>query len=429
MPWLVQLKQLVEKKPIVVLRFGDDEWWHLQESRRGISEFTFARPHGLLDCVKAPTPCLFQGSGEDCQQHLYFGLIASRNPVTTLESHIKVRRVVQIQPNSEAELCRLITEVPHAKNLKDRLQDGASVVPLSPKLSSHLLERLVSIESNRGGMRTVAESLSTPKYFRGNAALQEDAVRTALMAFGLAPDHQAKSLELAAGRETALGRVGIKEDSVIEHDARSFPGYELVQSGQTGRAIFESKGEQLEIFTANRRDLEEVFGVDLIYLNMTKQNIVMLQYKMLEASRKDAADTDWIYRPDDQLKEQIAKMQKFTVDHAPGQQEYRLNTSVFYLKFVKRDGSIRNGSIITPLDHFEKLLVSPVCQGPRGGLRVSYESLSGRYLRQNAFLDLLRSGYIGAYAETTSHMKVLVEQVLCSNRAVVAAIQRPVAID
>lgn len=425
MPWLVKLKQLVEKKPIVILRFDDEEWQCLHESRRGVSEFTFARRHGILDCVKVPTPCIIQGSGKDGEQHLYFGIIGSREPVTTLESRIKVRRVAQIKPNSESELCQLVTEKSHASNLKDKLQDGATVVPLSPKLSSHLLERLISIESNHRGMQTVAESLSSPKHFRNNAALQEDAVRTALMAFGLAPDHQAKSLELAAGRETTLARVNIKEDSVIEHDARSFPGYELVGSDYTGRATFENKtGEQLEILTANRRDLEEVFGVDLIYLSMTKQNIVMLQYKMLEPSRKDVTDTDWIYRPDGKLMEQIAKMRKFTVDHAPGQQEYRLNPSVFYLKFVKRNGAIQNGSVITPLDHFEKLLEAPTCRGKQDGLRVSYDSLNGRYLRQSAFLDLLRSGYIGAYAETTSQLKVLVEQVLNSNGAVIAAIQR-----
>ncbi|MGH9905210.1 MAG: hypothetical protein ACRD8U_06445, partial [Pyrinomonadaceae bacterium] len=59
------------------------------------------------------------------------------------------------------------------------------------------------------------------------------------------------------------------------------------------------------------------------------------------------------------------------------------------------------------------------------GLRVSYKSLGGRYLRQGPFLDLIRSGYIGAHAETTQHLKVLVDAVLDSDRSVVAAIQQP----
>jgi len=61
----------------------------------------------------------------------------------------------------------------------------------------------------------------------------------ALRTFGLTPDDQARLLELVEGRETALAHVGIMEDSVIEHDARHIPGYDLVQSDLTGRAVFE----------------------------------------------------------------------------------------------------------------------------------------------------------------------------------------------
>jgi hypothetical protein len=117
-------------------------------------------------------------------------------------------------------------------------------------------------------------------------------------------------------------------------------------------------------------------------------------------------------------------MQQFAAEHPPGPHEYRLNPAVFYLKFVKRDGSISSGGIITPIDHFVRLREDPACRGPKGGLRVSYDGLAGRYLRQRAFLDLLRSGYIGAHAETTQHLQTLVEAVLNGDRAVVAAIQQ-----
>jgi hypothetical protein len=227
-------------------------------------------------------------------------------------------------------------------------------------------------------------------------------------------------VELVEGRESALARVSIMEDAVVEYDARHVPGYDLVESDLTGRAVFEKNGERLEIFTANTRPLEHVFGVDLIYLNTRRQNIVMLQYKMLEPVSDDD-ETDWIYRPDAKLEEEISRMHKFAATHAPGPHEYRLNPAVFYLKFVKRDGSIGKGGIITPIDHYERLCEDPACKGPRNGLRISYDGLSGRYLRQNAFLDFIRSGYIGAHAG--AHLKTLVDAVLRNDRAVVAAIQ------
>src|SRR5690606_5813853 len=95
-------------------------------------------------------------------------------------------------------------------------------------------------------------------------------------------------------------------------------------------------------------------------------------------------------------------------------------------KFVKRDGSLKNGGIVIPLKHYEVLREDPSCRGPRGGLRISYESLSGRYLRANAFVNLLHSGYIGAHADATIHLRTLIDGVVKNDRAVVAALQRPV---
>ena len=81
------------------------------------------------------------------------------------------------------------------------------------------------------------------------------------------------------------------------------------------------------------------------------------------------------------------------------------------------------GGSITPLDHFEQLLTDPACRGERDGLRISFVSLRGRYMRQGAFVDLVRSGYIGAFAPTTDFLAALIQSVLDGDRAVVAAVQ------
>lgn len=420
--WLDHLKRLVQKKPLVVFQFEGEEWSRLRESRRGANEFTIARSHELFEKVKVPTACLVIGKDDDGSA-VYFGLASSRSAVTTLESRIKVKRALHIQPSSKADIAKLVTDKVHARNLRDRLASRESVIALSPKLSVHLVEKLAEIEENRGAMRAAVASLSAPKYFRGVDALQEDAVHTALRTFGLAPGDQAISLELARDQDTALASINIMEDSVVEHDARTFPDYELIGSDVTGRAVFEKGRERLEVFTANRRPLERVFGVDLIYVNATRQNIVMVQYKMLEPHKRKDRDTDWVYRPDANLDSEIKRMRKFGNQHPLGTFEYRLNPQVFYLKFVKRDGALSNAGIVLPIDHFERLRADPSSKGPGGGIRVSYESLAGRYLRQQPFLDLIRSGYIGATAETTDYLKELINAVIKGDRAVVGAIQ------
>jgi hypothetical protein len=420
--WLDELKAVLEKKPVVVFQFDDDEWARLQESRRGAHEFTIARSHELFEKVRVPTACLVIGKGR-LGSEVFFGLACSRGAVSTLESRIKVKRALHIQPSTKADILKLVTDKGHAHTLRARLASRASVISLSPKLSVHLVEKIAEIESNRGVMRAVVSSLSAPKYFRGMDAVQEDAVHTALRAFGLSPGDQAVSLELARGQDTALARVNIMEDSVVEHDARTFPDLELTSSDITGRAVFEKGHERLEVFTANRRPLEPVFGVDLIYANITRQNIVMVQYKMLEPHKAKDQEPDWIYRPDAKLDSQIRQMRKFGKRHAPGPHEYRLNPQVFYLKFVKRSGALGSPGIVLPIDHFERLRADPSCKGPRGAVRVSFESLAGRYLRQGPFLDLIRAGYIGATAATTTYLKELVEAVVNGDRAVVGAIQ------
>lgn len=149
----------------------------------------------------------------------------------------------------------------------------------------------------------------------------------------------------------------------------------------------------------------------------------MVQYKMLEASRQDGHLTDWLYRPDQALADQIAKMKIFSAQHVPGSSEYRLNPQVFYLKFVKRNAALSNGSILTPVDHYEQLARDPASRGERDGLRIGYDALGGRYMRLGAFVDLIKSGYIGAYAQTTDHLAALIQAVLDGDRAVVAAVQ------
>ena len=251
-----------------------------------------------------------------------------------------------------------------------------------------------------------------------NKALQQDAVNSALRIFGFTSRHVAASVETAG--PTALERVPIREDAVIEHDARHIPEFSLIESDFTGRAVFEKGQERLEVITANRSPLEEVLGVDLIYLNTIKRNIVMVQYKMLEPSRDDS-DTDWIYRPDAQFREQILKMKNFSFNPKPELSEYRINPQVFYLKFVRRDASLGKSPITMPIDHFEALRNDPASRGPKDGFRISFDALDGRYLRQETFFDLIRSGYIGAYAENTMSLAEFIEETLRSGRAAVAA--------
>ena len=278
--WLNTLKAFVQQRPLVIFQFEEHEWCRLQESRRGVNEFTCAKYHELVTTIRTPSTCLLFGRDES-ESEAYFGIVKSRAAVTTLESRVKVSRSRPILPSSIADLFRLATERRHVTQRRHQFDSNNSVIVLSPQLSVYLVEILADIETNHDSMRTVTASLSVPTHYNGMTDVQENALQTALSVFGLSSKDRAVSLVLPDGRKTALERVSL-EDYVIGHDARYVPGFDLATSNVTGWAVFQKNHEKLEVYTANRGPLEEVFGVDLIYLNATRQNIVMVQYKMLE---------------------------------------------------------------------------------------------------------------------------------------------------
>lgn len=445
--WLSTLTKAVEKKPIVLLRFSEDEWDALRESRRGPDTFTVAHSYALLRNVRVPTACIligrefgssFFGSSDEfgstndvdsggqfasSQEVARFGLLQSKSSITTLESRLKITYAQPMSPSSEAELLELPTDKALRGVLRSRLKEKGPVILLSPVLSAHLIERLAERPENVSALRRIAVALDAPERYSDNYSLQEDAIGLALKAFGLSADEAAARIDLPEAGDSTLSRISIREDSVVEHDARIVPGFSLASSDLTGRAIFRKGAEVLEVITANKRPLEEVLGVDLIYLNAIKQNVVMVQYKMLEPRARRGGTTDWLYRPDGQLQKELARMRLFSQSHAPGPTEYRINAEVFYLRFVRRDATLGQSAIVMPIDHYHALEKDPRCRGSKGTFRISYESLNGRYLRQDAFLDLIHSGYIGAYAKTTGTLTALIRATLKSDRAIVAAVQ------
>ncbi len=423
--WLDALKKAVEEKPLVVFQLQSDEWSDLRESRHGGSEFSIVRPHNTFEGIRVPTACILLAQ-HDSEPEVRLGIVSSLTPVATLQSRVKVRRARNIQPTSKDGLLSLVSRQPYKSMLRTKMSSKGSVVRLSQKLSSHLIGLLSQIESNQYSLRAVNSSLSDRKLFVGMASLQEDAVYTALSAFGLSKHEKARDLAIIERNENAFHKFDVVEDGVIEHDARSIRGYQLVHSGVTGCATFERGPEKLEVYTANRRPLEKVFGVDLIYLNLTRGNIVMVQYKMLERTKSSTKSIDWIYRPDEKIESQIRRMEKFCTEHPLTPNEYRLNPQIFYLKFVKRNSRIGSPAITIPLDHYKRLSSDPEFRGPNGGFRIGFESFGGRYLRQTAFIDLIRSGYIGSSSTTTRHLVALMERALAGDRAVVAAIQSSV---
>jgi hypothetical protein len=422
--WLDRLKKAVEDAPIVLIALDHDEWDALHRFDR--DTFSIARPHRDFEKMDGGARLsIFVPPAGNSEQSAYAGVAGKKVAVATTHSRVHFRRLCKFQPSLKHIVDRLPEQ--HVGTLGQKLSAATPVVLLAPKLSIAFIDVLAADSLNTRNLQSVAAALRPRNRIRGNAEFQENAVHTALRAFGLPADPIPTSVSVKPGATSALAglqTVPLMEDRVIEHDARSIEGYALDHSDITGRATFQNaKAERLEVITANRGALEEAFGVDLIYLNHRHHNMVMLQYKMLNRT----GPGDWVFRPDGQLEEELARMRKFANAHLPAVAGYRFNPSAFYLKFVQRDGALRKAGLIMPLDHYESYLKNPAAKGPNGGLRVSYNALDGSYMREAPFIELISAGYIGSHAETTEQLKILVEAVLKAGGAVVAAIQSQAA--
>ena len=151
----------------------------------------------------------------------------------------------------------------------------------------------------------------------------------------------------------------------------------------------------------------------------------MLQYKMLEENKHQSGNHDWLFRPDQQLRDEIARMRLPDFEGSLG--DYRLSRNPFFFKFVKRkivDDS--HQSFLVSLDHLNQILVAPESKGPKGGFRLSYDALDGTYLRESDMLGLIRSGYIGTHRAETAALANIIEEAAKGNKAVVIAWQQKI---
>ncbi|OCJ08621.1 hypothetical protein A6U86_27280 [Rhizobium sp. AC27/96] len=421
--------ELLTSRGLSILHLGVDDWENILDTRRGERGFSLIFPHHIARAGRKQSLVLIVVDSPLCSLRL--GWIRSVQSVSTFDSRIAFDHVRPIKPGDlEALLAPLAaTSLNSAATTLARSRD--QLVRVSPKLSVRLIRDLASIPDNATAIQLVLGQLKRPTHFQDARASQQDAVELALKAFGLISG--AKSVYLP--KETALAGVRLLEDAVIEHDARAIEGWRLSESDVTGRAIFEKPGEQLEVITANKRPLETLLGIDLIYFNQLQKSLVMVQYKMMEPqprgrhtevrgkhSFEELDEKEWIVPIDDQFEAELKLMESYDRDLAPAG-DYRLNSSAFFLKLVKRYASTSTSSVMLSLGHFNHLRESGVFKGPRDGFWLTYSGLRNQYLRTDAFVELVRSGYIGSRGATTDHLYALIDAAMDGGRGAVAAIQ------
>ena len=416
------IAEWVEKKPIILGHFGPQLSESLKNSARGFEHVTVARPHSTFKGLKVPTLCLLEIESHDVTK-CYLATVTRKNAVGTFDSLLTIDKLRPIAPSSLRGIEKDVTDTRLKHLIRDRIpiEDGFSI--LSPKLSARIVEALARNPENHAALDTALALLPGLRRVPDNTWAQEDAIHLALATFGIrnqVPDE----IVLKKGTTSGLSMVGVHlyEDNVVREDATRLARFDAIASDVTGRAVFERGAERLTIYTANKLPLEKMLGVDLIYINETKGNIVMVQYKMLEMTTRKDKPSDWLFRPNKQFDSEVARMQIPASQKEPT--DYRMNSNPFFFKFVKRTlTSQKPTSFLVSLDHLKQFLASPEARGPRGGVRVSFGTLDGTYLRQGDLISLISSGYVGTHRTETEALATIIDEVSKGNKGLVLAWQ------
>lgn len=422
----IKIAQWVQKKPMILIRFDEAFSEALHNSRQGFEHLTIVKPHSVLHDFQLPTLCLMEIQ-EQGSSRCYLATATRKIAVSTFDSRLTIKKLRPITPLSLQELGDKLTDVRMKRMFSERIPAESDFSNLSPKLSGHLIELLAADSDNLSALDTALSQLPKLRQAPNADWAQEDAIQTAMDTFGIRGNAVPEGVALKRGTSSGLSLIGayLYEDNVVHADASQLPGFDAIAPDVTGRAVFQKGDERLVIYTANKLPLEKMLGVDLVYINETRGNVVMIQYKMLKEGKQQGERRDWMFSPDPQLRKEIARMKIPGIQAIPT--DYRLSRNPFFFKFVKRkivDDS--HQSFLVSLDHLNQILVSSSAQGPKGGVRVSYDALDGTYLREADMIGLIRSGYVGTHGAETTALATILDVVAKGNKAVVLAWQRKV---
>lgn len=312
-----------------------------------------------------------------------------------------------------------------------------SALELSPKLAS---ATLAAIEDWVGEVGPWLESLSvSERRVSGpngqRLAEERDAINLAFDLAGMnLPSEMLPGAAAPIDESRPFGGsivsyfVTDNEDDVIAEDLRRFDkGGELTMLSSSA-ARFVDGAFALTILNVNRKPIEHVLGVDLVYWDETSSTFTLVQYKRLTRNttiRRGREEPDWTFTRRDEVEAQLGLMQ-LPADNSGSSQDWRLSSSPFWFKFVRTkdftagDPQVLRGMYVSAEFLRIALKDQSLMTGPRGGFEISYANT--RYIPRDTFVDLVRRGFLGTMATATSKVLEIIE-ALSDGREVILALR------
>ncbi|MCE7081759.1 hypothetical protein [Streptomyces sp. ST2-7A] len=218
-------------------------------------------------------------------------------------------------------------------------------------------------------------------------------------------------------RSDGLSNQPALEDHLVMNDTRSMLGWLSDETSHVAWREFREHGRTLLVANANRTPAERLLGCDIIFYNVSRHSLVLVQYKKLDAARGG------YYYPnsDRNLAKELVRMRSLDryaeMQAGPGD-EQRLDPSPSWIKLCHPRSVLPH---TTEMIHgmyfsrrqFESLRDDGRLKDGRGGaVRFGYKNVPG-YLDNTFFTRLVETGQIGTTGTSTDLVR---QQVIRSFR-------------
>lgn len=360
----------------------------------------------ILDLKSIPLQAIKFRMDPDLHQHLKKGFqgTGGRVPPTTWKELIET--IKSMRSDIAEEIDRLMSLTRHA---------GISFTGQAASILMQERDALgISLEIFSGNNKLRNEVLRSwaPRESDVGTVDQSKATGTLL------PSNRGRSSFLAG-----IPKRYIQEESAIKHDLSKWMNASSYL--ELGISVFHQGDRTLEVIYANQNALERTLGVDLIYFNQVYGSFVLVQYKLMRDERGEPR-----YRPDDQLIEEVRRMDDFIARHnssteITSHEDFRLSADGFMLKLVPdygllpASGELIKGMYITR--EYMKFLIGPNGpKGERGGSVITFEN-TPRYMSNTEFAQTVNLGWIGCKGVQSSTVSALIQQYLSTGRALLYA--------
>lgn len=305
-------------------------------------------------------------------------------------------------------------------------------VSLTPALGRAVLDALRELSSESrawlNALDSSTQAVTGPTGYRLRE--ERDAVHLAFQFAGVMPP--AEELAGSADFETEVGLGSAidayflldTEDDLLTVDLRRFDGRSELPLQRASVARYEHDGVAITVANVNKKPLESVLGVDLVYWDEINRVFTLLQYKRLTRIQvADGTQSDWSYRNRREVGRQLELMKLPRQRHVTSQ-DWRLSPSPFWFKFVRADAfhpsdpKLLRGMYV-PADYLAAAMAdNSLRDGPRGGFQIHHKNT--RYVTRDVFVELVKRGLIGTTTAGTRRVLQVIASLAKTDEVVLA---------